>query len=58
MTTSLAIWFCWHSYELWKPYLRANMESDMTAVSMGTKRKDEVLETCLRMMKECFVDVS
>ncbi|KAK4477749.1 hypothetical protein RD792_017010 [Penstemon davidsonii] len=43
-------------YELWKPYLRAMMESDMKAVSIGTKRKGEVLETCLQQMKACFVD--
>ncbi|KAK6125542.1 hypothetical protein DH2020_040716 [Rehmannia glutinosa] len=43
-------------YELWKPYLRAMMESDMKAVSMGTKRKAEVLEACLQQMKACFVD--
>ncbi|KAL0332592.1 UNVERIFIED_CONTAM: DNA topoisomerase 3-alpha [Sesamum calycinum] len=43
-------------YELWKPYLRAAMESDMKAVSMGTKRKAEVLEACLQQMKACFVD--
>ncbi|KAK3036186.1 hypothetical protein RJ639_030256 [Escallonia herrerae] len=28
-------------YELWKPYLRAMMECDMKAVSIGTKRKTE-----------------
>lgn len=43
-------------YELWKPYLRAAMEADMKAVSMGTKRKAEVLETCLQQMKACFTD--
>ncbi|XP_051141098.1 DNA topoisomerase 3-alpha isoform X2 [Andrographis paniculata] len=43
-------------YELWKPNLRAMMESDMKAVSMGTKRKAEVLDTCLQQMKACFVD--
>ncbi|XP_075081423.1 DNA topoisomerase 3-alpha isoform X4 [Nicotiana tabacum] len=43
-------------YELWKPYLRAMMECDMKAVSMGTKRKTEVLETCLQQMKACFLD--
>ncbi|XP_071914410.1 DNA topoisomerase 3-alpha isoform X2 [Coffea arabica] len=43
-------------YELWKPYLRAMMESDMKAVSIGTKRKTEVLETCLQQMKACFID--
>ncbi|KAL3524633.1 hypothetical protein ACH5RR_013005, partial [Cinchona calisaya] len=43
-------------YELWKPYLRAMMECDMKAVSLGTKRKTEVLETCLQQMKACFID--
>lgn len=43
-------------YELWKPYLRAMMECDMKAVSIGTKRKAEVLETCLQQMKACFLD--
>ena len=45
-------------YELWKPYLRAMMERDMKAVSDGTKTKLEVLETSLRQMRECFLDVS
>lgn len=44
-------------YELWKPYLRAMMECDMKAVSIGTKRKSEVLESCLQQMKACFIDV-
>ncbi|XP_042412626.1 DNA topoisomerase 3-alpha-like [Zingiber officinale] len=43
-------------YELWKPYLRAMMECDMKAVSIGTKRKSEVLESCLQQMKACFID--
>ncbi|XP_057972478.1 DNA topoisomerase 3-alpha [Malania oleifera] len=43
-------------YELWKPYLRSVMESDMKAVSLGTKRKTEVLATCLQQMKACFLD--
>ncbi|KAL1536325.1 DNA topoisomerase 3-alpha [Salvia divinorum] len=43
-------------HELWKPRLRAEMESDMTAVSEGRKRKDEVLQTCLQRMKACFLD--
>ncbi|EPS73635.1 hypothetical protein M569_01118, partial [Genlisea aurea] len=43
-------------YELWKPHLRAMMESDMKSVSMGTKRKGEVLEACLQQMKACFLD--
>lgn len=47
----------WNSHELWKPRLRAEMESDMTAVSEGRKRKDEVLQTCLQRMKACFLDV-
>ncbi|KAA8547075.1 hypothetical protein F0562_003504 [Nyssa sinensis] len=43
-------------YELWKPYLRAMMESDMKAVSIGSKRKADVLATCLQQMKACFLD--
>uniref|UniRef100_A0A7N0U0N6 DNA topoisomerase n=1 Tax=Kalanchoe fedtschenkoi TaxID=63787 RepID=A0A7N0U0N6_KALFE len=43
-------------YELWKPYLRAAMESDMKAVSVGTKRKNEALTACLEQMKACFLD--
>lgn len=43
-------------YELWKPYLRAMMECDMKAVSIGSKSKAEVLETCLQQMKACFLD--
>ncbi|KAL8159182.1 hypothetical protein V2J09_000719 [Rumex salicifolius] len=43
-------------YELWKPYLRSAMESDMKAVSMGTKRKEEALDACLQQMKACFLD--
>jgi DNA topoisomerase III len=33
------------------------MEADMRAVSMGTKTKSQVLETCLQQMKACFLDV-
>lgn len=43
-------------YELWKPYLRSMMEADMKSVSMGTKSKSEVLESCLQQMKACFLD--
>ncbi|KVI00499.1 hypothetical protein Ccrd_021255 [Cynara cardunculus var. scolymus] len=43
-------------YELWKPYLRSMMEEDMKAVSVGNKRKAEVLATCLQQMKACFLD--
>ncbi|KAJ0809837.1 putative DNA topoisomerase [Helianthus annuus] len=43
-------------YELWKPYLRSMMEEDMKAVSIGNKRKDDVLATCLQQMKACFID--
>ncbi|MFS7906714.1 putative DNA topoisomerase [Helianthus anomalus] len=43
-------------YELWKPYLRSMMEEDMKAVSIGNKRKDDVLATCLQQMKACFLD--
>jgi hypothetical protein len=45
-------------YELWKPYLRSMMEADMKSVSIGTKSKSEVLESCLQQMKACFLDVS
>lgn len=34
------------------------MEQDMKAVSLGTKSKGQVLETCLHQMKNCFLDVS
>ncbi|CAM9000781.1 unnamed protein product [Rhodiola kirilowii] len=43
-------------YELWKPYLRSAMESDMKAVSIGTKRKNDALTACLEQMKACFLD--
>ncbi|KAL2941854.1 DNA topoisomerase 3-alpha [Bienertia sinuspersici] len=43
-------------YELWKPYLRSKMEDDMKAVSLGTKRKIEILASCLQEMKACFSD--
>lgn len=43
-------------YELWKPYLRSKMEDDMKAVSLGTKRKTEILASCLQEMKACFLD--
>jgi DNA topoisomerase-3 len=45
-------------YELWKPYLRSMMEADMKPVSIGTKSKAQVLESCLQQMKACFLDVS
>ncbi|XP_068646576.1 DNA topoisomerase 3-alpha [Aristolochia californica] len=43
-------------YELWKPNLRANMERDMKAISAGTKRKSDFLQTCLEQTKSCFLD--
>ncbi|XP_010674423.2 DNA topoisomerase 3-alpha isoform X1 [Beta vulgaris subsp. vulgaris] len=43
-------------YELWKPYLRSKMEDDMKAVSLGIKRKIEILASCLQEMKACFLD--
>ncbi|XP_021855036.1 DNA topoisomerase 3-alpha isoform X2 [Spinacia oleracea] len=43
-------------YELWKPYLRSKMEDDMKAVSLGTKRKADILASCLQEMKACFLD--
>nr|GEY06225.1 DNA topoisomerase 3-alpha isoform X1 [Tanacetum cinerariifolium] len=36
-------------YELWNPYLCIMMEEeDMEAVRLGTKRKENVLATCLQ----------
>ncbi|KAK8951975.1 hypothetical protein KSP39_PZI003183 [Platanthera zijinensis] len=43
-------------YELWKPYLRSMMECDMKEVSIGSKSKSQVLESCLQQMKACFLD--
>ncbi|PKA51264.1 DNA topoisomerase III [Apostasia shenzhenica] len=43
-------------YELWKPYLRSMMECDMKEVSMGSKSKSQVLQSCLQQMKACFID--
>ncbi|PWA75282.1 topoisomerase 3alpha [Artemisia annua] len=37
--------------DLWRPKLRSRMEEDMKAVSLGTKRKENVLATCLQQMK-------
>ncbi|KAI3987097.1 hypothetical protein MKX01_036887 [Papaver californicum] len=41
-------------YKLWKPYLRAAMERDMTEVSEGRKSKTDVLKDCLEQMETCF----
>ncbi|KAI3992371.1 hypothetical protein MKX01_030092 [Papaver californicum] len=38
-------------YKLWKPYLRAAMECDMTEVSEGRKSKTDVLKDCLEQME-------
>ena len=45
-------------HELWKPALRALMESDMKAVSDGRKTKPQVLQAALEGMKGLFVSVS
>lgn len=42
-------------HELWKPDLRALMESDMKAVSDGRKTKPQVLGTALEGMKSLFI---
>lgn len=42
-------------HELWKPDLRALMESDMKAVSDGRKTKPQVLEAALEGMKSLFI---
>lgn len=41
-------------YQLNKPYLRAAMEKDCQKVAKGELSKAEMLNNCLREMKECF----
>jgi DNA topoisomerase IA len=45
-------------HELWKPDLRALMESDMKAVSDGRKTRPQVLQVALEGMKSLFISVS
>lgn len=41
-------------YQLNKPYLRAAMEKDCVKVSKGELSRSEMVDNCLRQMKECF----
>ena len=40
--------------ELYKPYLRAQMENDMKLIGQGAKEKDVVLRECLAEMNRIF----
>lgn len=40
--------------ELYKPYLRAQMENDMKLIAQGVKGKDEVLRGCVFEMNRIF----
>jgi DNA topoisomerase IA len=40
--------------ELYKPYLRAQMETDMKAIAEGTRPKVVVFQECLAEMKKIF----
>lgn len=41
--------------ELYKPYLRAQMEADMKAIADGEKSKDEIYKECVMEMRKIFV---
>lgn len=41
--------------DLYKPYLRAQMESDMKAIADGEKSKQEIYRECLKEMRKIFV---
>ena len=40
--------------ELYKPYLRAQMENDMKLIAQGAKSKDVVLRDCVAEMSRIF----
>jgi DNA topoisomerase IA len=40
--------------ELYKPYLRAQMENDMKLIAQGAKSKDVVLRDCINEMNRIF----
>ena len=40
--------------ELYKPYLRAQMENDMKLIGIGAKSKDVVLRDCITEMSRIF----
>ena len=41
--------------DLYKPYLRAQMEADMKAIAEGRKTRNEIYTECLKEMKKIFV---
>lgn len=41
--------------DLHKPFLRAQMESDMKAIADGKKSKQEIYSECLKEMRKIFV---
>ena len=41
--------------ELYKPYLRAQMEADCKAISEGRKSRQEIYAECLKEMRKIFV---
>ena len=41
--------------DLYKPYLRAQMELDMKAIAEGVKTKQEIYTECLKEMRKIFV---
>ncbi|CAH0474799.1 unnamed protein product [Peronospora belbahrii] len=44
--------------ELAKPVLRAAMENDCKAISLGQKQMKEVVQSCMDQMKKIFIEVS
>ncbi|KAH9052155.1 hypothetical protein Ae201684P_013657 [Aphanomyces euteiches] len=44
-------------YQLAKPDLRAAMERDCTAISLGQKSLTQVIQTCMEQMRSIFVSV-
>ena len=41
--------------QLWKPYLRAQMEKDLNDVAAGRKTKESVTDACLNSLKNAFL---
>ena len=41
--------------ELYKPFLRAQMEADMKAIAQGRKSKQEIYDDSIKEMKRIFM---
>ena len=41
--------------DLYKPYLRAQMEADMKAIAEGVKSRQEIYNECLKEMRKIFI---